>query len=224
MNTNSFEEKIPKTFKKHDTVIKIRSFFYPFKRRKLNRVGVCVLECLKKVNIQYPISIEFNNSSAFSKYAVGQIDSWSFINYKIRIYYNPRYISLDLKELVKTGIHEYCHIIYRQKELFSDPSLEHFLKIDYHPFKITIDCLTQKYFTEVINKIPTQDRMDFEKTKNIREEIFVEVLAEYILGTQNESIIADSQHFQTIISTHIQIMNKIRFPKFREPEKLDLKI
>lgn len=150
------------------------------------------------------------NPNEFSKYAVAHIDSTKYINYYITINFNPRFIALDLNGLVKTGLHEYCHIIYRQKEDFSNDELrELFPDIDFNTFFQSIDSVIEKLVPEFMKFIPPEKK-EISQNSIFIEDVFVECVSEYLIGSQTDFLIKNQDHFNTIINTHIKIMKKIR--------------
>jgi len=216
MKTNPLSSLLTPEQEKYYNKIRLYSFFYPFKRKKLNQVGNDVKKILEGFNITYPLVFNFKDSREFSKYALGYTDSTKYMNYKIFIYYNPRFIAFDYNELIKTGLHEYCHIIYRQKEDFSNKLLQQFfLDIDYDHFIESIDHLTKKFVLKCIPQIPPTKREILRDPKNI-EEFFAEGFAGYFIGYQGDIFIEEKKHFEIIVSTHIKIMKGIRHLYFGE--------
>ncbi len=149
MTNNPLNSLITPEQKKIYDKIRIYSFFYPFKQKKLNQVGNNVKKILEGFNINYPIIFDFKNPREFSKYAIALIDSTKYNNYKIFIHYNPRFITMGFDQLVKTGLHEYCHIIYRQKEDFSEKGLQIMYNIDYNHFNESIEYQQKNLYRNV---------------------------------------------------------------------------
>lgn len=192
------------------------SYFFPFKQKKLNQVENCVKKKFNGFDINYPIFFDFKYPPEGSKYGIALINPMEYMEDKIFIHYNPRLIIIEFDQLVFIGLHEYCHIIYQQKELFSDEYFQQiFLNIDYYHFIESIDYLTNKFILENIFKILPQKR-EILKDLRVIEEHFAEGFAGYLFDSQMNISIEDKKHFETIINTHIQIMKRIRHLFFCE--------
>jgi hypothetical protein len=190
--------------KKENDKIRIYSVFYPFKQKKLNQVGNEVKKILSGFNINYPIIFDFRDVQG-SKYRIASIDSNNYYNYNIFIHYNPCFIAMEFDQLVLTGLHEYCHIFYRQKEHFSNKDLQHFFpNIDYDRYITSIDYLTNKFVSNNILNVPPQNATIL-KNPEVIEDHFAEGLALYFMGAQMDLFIQEKNHFKIVIDTHIQI-------------------
>jgi hypothetical protein len=175
-----------------------------------------VKKILDGFNINYPIIFRFKKPREFSEYGIAAIDATTYSNYNFFINYNPHFIMLEFDELVKSGLHEYCHIIYRQKEDFSNKELQQiFLNIDYDHFIGSIDYLTKKFVLECLPQIHPDNR-EILNDPRVIEEFFVEGFAEYFMGSQAKFFIEEKNHFEIIVNTHIQIMKGIRRLHFGE--------
>jgi hypothetical protein len=205
----------PEEKRKFDKFI-FHSYFYLFKQKKLNRVGNCVKEILGRFNIDHPIIFDLKYPCEGSKYGIALIDSTKYDKYKIFIHYNPRLITMEFDQLVFTGLHEYCHIIYRQRQDFSKQCLQQiFSNVDYEHFIESVDYLTKVFVQKNILNIPSKNN-EMLKDRKVIEESFAEGFASYLAGSQTEIYIEEKKHFETIVDAHNQIMRGIRHLYFGE--------
>ena len=151
-----------------------------------------------------------------SKYGIALIDSTKYNEYKIFIHYNPRLITMDFNSLVFTGLHEYCHIIYRQREDFTDQRLQQICSnVDYKHFIESVDYLTKVFVQKNILGIPSKNN-EMLKHRRVIEECFAEGFAGNLAGSQTEIYIEEKTQFETIVAAHNQIMRGIRSRFFGE--------
>jgi hypothetical protein len=171
---------------------------------------------LKKFHITFPIILDFNYPKEGSKYGIALVDSDTFAKYNLIIHYNPRLITSDFNQLVITGLHEYAHFIYRQKDYFShDYYAQLFPNINHIKFTESIEQLTNELVQKNILKIPHEHKVLLEN-KCVIEDCFAEGFAEFFLNSNEEIIVQEKKSFETILDIHIEIMKKIRRVKFSE--------
>jgi hypothetical protein len=202
--------------KKEFDKIRFYSLFYPFKQKRLDQVGNEVKKTLSEFNINYPIVFNFKNPREFSRYAIADTDSTKYMNYTLFIHYNPRFITLEFNQLIKTGLHEYCHFIYRQNADFSQEIFQQlFSNIDYCRFIESVNYLAKKFVVECTPQVPP-DKREILKDPLFIEEIFVESFAGYLMGSKADIFVEEKKHFEIIVRSHIQIMRAIRHIHFGE--------
>jgi len=195
--------------------IRFRSLFYPFKQRKLEKVEAEVKKILGGFNINYPIFLNFKNCKELSKYAIAGTYPLGYCKYKIFIHYNPSFMSMEFDQLVFTGLHEYSHFIYQQRQVFSDKLQQIYSNIDYNQFIEDVDYLTEKFTLEWIDQIPS-DKIEILKEPRVIEDIFAEGFAGHFFNPNADSFVRDKEYFETIIRTHTQIMTVFRRLMFGE--------
>lgn len=190
--------------------------FIPFKKLKLRRIENEVTRILKNFHITFPVILDLNYPKEGSKYGIALIDSYTFDNYKIIIHYNPRLVTHDFNQLVLTGLHEYAHLIFRQKEFLSlDYYASLFPTIDHVKFIKSIDHLTNQLLQNNILQIPPERRTLLGE-KSVVEDCFAEGFAWFFWNSRDEIIVQEKQTFEAILEIHIKFMKEIRRINFGE--------
>jgi hypothetical protein len=202
-----------KTFERR----RLFSYFFPFKYRRLNQVEKKVKGRLNESGISFPIAFDFKYPNNGSKYGIALVDSHNFSDYRLYINYNPRLITLDFTQLYITGLHEYSHFIYRQKDYLKlDYYCQFFQDIQYELYIESIENLTNVFVENNLLQIP-DERKDLLKNPRVIEDYFAEGFARYLAGYHDEILIREKEHIEFILKTHILLMKKIRRILYSEP-------
>jgi len=218
MKDNPLNKFVTSEQRKRMNKIRLKSFFYPFKQKRLNHVSAAVKSKLNEYNINSPLTfdLKYPRENDNSSWACSDSRKWMKI---VPIHYNPCYIKAEIYDLIKTGIHEYCHIFYQQKEdLCSGGPLGELIRemlqksnIDYNTYNDSIEYLTNKFGSIFRFTMSPEEReclKDPEVLEHFRMESFVEGFAGYFVDKQEGIFIEEKKHFETIINVHIQLMKK----------------
>jgi len=206
-------------FNKYDTLltkedtqklekIHFKSRFYPFflKKRRLNRILREVKKILYKYGVDYPISMDFSYPKIASIYSRAVVEKTSYTSPTIKIHYNPLFISEDIEEHIKTGLHEYSHIFCLQASEIKKGVFQ-FYGIDGESFSNSINYVLNN---EIMPKVRSKlKQIGIDDDDYIREDFFCEWFQEYLLNKHDDISNDVKQQCQNIIKSHIIIMNLI---------------